>query len=402
MTLIMHTGVPARTRSGQNSGLFLENNPWMSKFYIFTQRYTLSLAAMALACVFTCISYSCSEASPPKNNSKTIPDKVPGPAKSKIVTPADRSNHVVGQTLEITIDSGELTVDSFQVYLDGNIRGVSRDMQGFFLETTGTNVGTRDLRLVVYFDDGSREELVTRITLLSDITPRAYGYRVIQSFPHDTRAYTQGLVYDKGFIIEGTGQYGESTLRKTKLETGQLLKVHRLAPEFFGEGVAVYDDKIIQITWKSRVGFVYDRESFALLKKIYYPNAEGWGITYDGTDLIMSDGSEYLIFLDKEFFTEKKRVQVLDNKGPVRNLNELEYINGLVYANVYQTDLIVTIDPATGRVMSKIDLAGLLKPADRHSRIDVLNGIAHDPDKDRLFVTGKNWPKIFEIEIFPR
>lgn len=226
-----------------------------------------------------------------------------------------------------------------------------------------------------------------------------YGYKIVQTFPHDPGAFTQGLVYYKDNILyEGTGMWGESSLRKVDLLTGQVLQIHRLPHEIFGEGITIWGDKIIQLTWQHRKGFVYDRETFTLLGEFSYPT-EGWGITHDGRRLIMSDGSATLFFWDPETFQEIGRIEVYDDKGPVVRLNELEYIHGLIYANVWQTDRIAIIQPETGRVVGWLDLTGLLKPEDRHARVDVLNGIAYDAQGDRLFVTGKYWPKLFQIQL---
>lgn len=241
------------------------------------------------------------------------------------------------------------------------------------------------------------EGAVTAVKVSEDIP--VYGYRVIKTFPHDPKAFTQGLVYYKDNILyEGTGMWGESSLRKVDLLTGNVLQIHRLPNEIFGEGITLWNDTIIQLTWQHRKGFVYDRETFTLLKEFYYPT-EGWGITHDGRRLIMSDGSATLFFWDPETFQEIGRIEVRDDKGPVVRLNELEYINGLIYANVWLTDRIAIIQPETGRVVGWVDLTGLLKPEDRHARVDVLNGIAYDAQGDRLFVTGKYWPKLFQIQI---
>lgn len=231
----------------------------------------------------------------------------------------------------------------------------------------------------------------------TEATP-VYGYRVIRTYPHDPRAFTQGLVYDAGELFEGTGIRGQSTLRRVELETGQVRQQHALPAQYFGEGIAVFGDEIIQLTWQSHLGFVYDKASFKLRKQFSYPT-EGWGITYDGSRLIMSDGTSNLYFLDPETLAETDRIEVHDEQGPVIRLNELEYIQGEVFANVWQTNRIARIDPLTGRVRAWIDLTGLLSSADRQQRVDVLNGIAYDAENDRLFVTGKWWPNVFEIQI---
>ena len=222
--------------------------------------------------------------------------------------------------------------------------------------------------------------------------------RIVGVFPHDPAAYTQGLVFEDGGFYEGTGLWGESIVRRVDLETGEVLQLHSLPPEYFGEGITVWEDRIIQLTWKSGQGFVYDRGSFELLDTFPYPT-EGWGITHDGARLIMSDGTQTLYFWDPETLAEIGSVDVHAGAGPVTRLNELEYVQGMVLANIWQTDLIAVIDPSTGQVAAWIDLRGLLEPEDYAEPVDVLNGIAYDAGSERLFVTGKLWPKVFEIEL---
>ena len=233
----------------------------------------------------------------------------------------------------------------------------------------------------------------------SDVIP-LYSYSIVNTYPHDRDAFTEGLVFDDGFLYEGTGLLGRSTLRRVELETGDVLQIRELPAEFFGEGITIYGDRIIQLTWQSHVGFVYDKDSFELLQEFDYPT-EGWGITHDGTQLIMSDGTSTLHCLDPQTFEEIGQLAVSDNNGPVTRLNELEYVQGEVYANVWQTDRIARISPETGEVVGWVDLEGLLTAEDRSQPVDVLNGIAYDAEANRLFVTGKLWPKLFEIELIP-
>jgi len=229
-------------------------------------------------------------------------------------------------------------------------------------------------------------------------TAELYTYKVINTYPHDREAFTQGLVFENGFLYEGTGIRGRSTLRKVQLQTGKILQACKLPDEFFGEGITVYKDKIIQLTWQSKVGFVYDKNTFELLKKFHYPTP-GWGITHDGRRLIMSDGTAALYFLDPETFKETGRIKVYHDDVPVRGLNELEYVRGQIFANLWPTERIARIEPESGRVVGWIDLKGLLDTKDRSEQADVLNGIAYDSANDRLFVTGKCWPKLFEIKL---
>jgi glutamine cyclotransferase len=229
-------------------------------------------------------------------------------------------------------------------------------------------------------------------------TAPVFTFTVVNTYPHDRKAFTQGLVIADGMLYEGTGLRGQSTLRRVDLTTGHVVQLHALPAHVFGEGITVYRDTIIQLTWQSRVGFVYDTYSFALLQEFTYPT-EGWGITHDGSHLIMSDGTATLYFRHPETFAEVGRIVVHDDTGPVTRLNELEYIQGEIYANVWQTERIAKIDPQTGRVTGWIDLRGLLQPEDVLRPVDVLNGIAYDAEHDRLFVTGKLWPKLFEIRL---
>jgi glutamine cyclotransferase len=227
-----------------------------------------------------------------------------------------------------------------------------------------------------------------------------YGYRIVNVYPHDPEAFTQGLVFQDGILYEGTGLRGASTLRKVDLESGEILQLYSLPPDYFGEGITIYGEHVIQLTWHEETGFVYDKDSFEWLETFTY-TTEGWGITHDGTRLIMSDGTATLYFWDPGTFEEIGRVQVYDDDGPVVRINELEYIQGQVYANIWLTDLVAIIDPQSGQVAAYIDLDGLLASEDRDRQVDVLNGIAYDATGDRLFVTGKWWPKLFEIEMIP-
>jgi glutamine cyclotransferase len=222
--------------------------------------------------------------------------------------------------------------------------------------------------------------------------------RIVNTFPHDRAAFTQGLVFEDGGFYEGTGLNGQSTLRRVALESGEVVQSISLSPEHFGEGIVAWQDRIVQLTWKAGVGFVYDKGSFELLDTFRYPT-EGWGITHDGRRLIMSDGTPTLRFWDPATFGEIGSVEVHAGTDPVTRLNELEYIDGKVFANIWQTDFIAIIDPDTGQVTAWIDLQGLLGPEDYIEPVDVLNGIAYDASSGRLFVTGKLWPKLFEIAL---
>lgn len=228
-----------------------------------------------------------------------------------------------------------------------------------------------------------------------------YGYKIINTYPHDTESFTQGLIIDNGFLYESTGLNGRSSIKIVYLETGKAIKSHKLADKYFGEGITIVDDKIIQLTWRSKKGFVYDKDSLKLLRTFSY-QTQGWGITYDGKYLILSDGSNILYFMDPKSFVVVGKLEVYDDNGEVSKLNELEYINGEIYANIWGKDLIARINPKTGFVSSWIELDGLLSKEDKKKGVDVLNGIAFNPQNGTLLVTGKLWPKIFEIEIIEK
>jgi len=231
-------------------------------------------------------------------------------------------------------------------------------------------------------------------TVAAAATP-VQGFKVVHSYPHDPDAFTQGLFFHDGFLFEGTGLRGRSSIRKVEIETGRVVQAVELPGEVFGEGITQWGDRIIGLTWTEQTAFVLDLKSFKLWRKFNYPG-EGWGITHNEHELIMSDGSPELRFLDPLTFKELRRVRVTADGRPVDQLNELEWVEGQVFANIWQTDRIARIDPKTGRVLGWIDLSGLLR---RSGSDDVLNGIAYDAAKKRLFVTGKLWPRLFEIQL---
>ncbi len=238
-------------------------------------------------------------------------------------------------------------------------------------------------------------------------TVPVYSFEIVRSFPHDPTAFTQGLVYHNGLIYEGTGGKGSdpytSSLRKVELESGKILKKHELGPEYFGEGITIHDDKIYQLTWRERTAFVYNLEDFSLLKEFRY-SGEGWGLTDDGTMLYMSDGTHVIRVVDPETFETKRTIVVNDEKGqPLMQLNELEWVKGEIWTNIWQTGWIVRIDPATGKLLGRIDMNALVQQEQKaNPKADVLNGIAYDEATDRTFVTGKLWTRLFEIKVNPK
>ncbi len=232
-------------------------------------------------------------------------------------------------------------------------------------------------------------------------TQQTDGYQVIHTFPHDQQAYTQGLLYLDGHLYESTGLAGRSSLREEDLDTGRILEMHEVPGQYFAEGLAAWGNTLVQLTWQSHVAFVYDRATFRLLRTAPYPG-EGWGLTADTKNLILSDGTSTLRFLDPETLHEVRRITVKDHHHAIDQLNELEFVHGQIYANIWHADRIARIDPQNGRVLGWIDLTGILPAGRVTDREAVLNGIAFDAVHDRLFVTGKLWPSIFEIKLVPR
>ena len=231
--------------------------------------------------------------------------------------------------------------------------------------------------------------------------PPEYTFKVVHAFPHDPNAFTQGLAYRDGFLYEGTGLNGRSSLRKVRLETGEIVQRIELAPEFFGEGVTLLKNEVVQLTWQSQVGFVYNLSDFHLLRRFSY-SGEGWGLTTNGRDVFMSDGTSQIRVLDPSTLAEKRRIKVRDGDTAIDQLNELEFVDGEIFANVWQTDRIARISPQSGKVVGWIDLRGLMNPVYRLEAGAVLNGIAYDSQGKRLFGTGKLWPNIFEIKVVPK
>ena len=240
-----------------------------------------------------------------------------------------------------------------------------------------------------------------KTSLAGNATP-VYKYKVINRYAHDPAAFTQGLLVDQGRLYESTGLLGQSSLREVDLASGRITRMVKLPQRVFGEGLVLWKDKLIQLTWRSGTAFVFDKKTFQFIKQHKY-TTEGWGITHDNTYLIMSDGSSQLYFRDPDTFEVKRKLEVTDQGKAIDKLNELEYINGAIYANIWQSERIAIISPATGKVSAWLDLTGIDRSMNRKSRPqdNVLNGIAYDKENHRLFVTGKRWPVMYEIEVVP-
>lgn len=298
--------------------------------------------------------------------------------------------------LKLKLVDANIIPDSMILFINSNRIGKLSGL-AYTLETSDLALGSQTIRATAY-KGGLHQTASVSIKLKSNVVPKQYSYRVIKTYPHDPDAYTQGLIYKDGFLYEGTGQKGASSLRKVELEAGKVLQSINLESRHFGEGITLFNDKLYQLTWTSDIGFVYDFASFKQISTFSY-NTQGWGLTNNDKELIMSDGSNIIRFMEPTSFVETHRVEVFTDKEAINQLNELELINGDLYANVYQTNNIVIINPQTGVVKGIIDFKGLLKDSDRTGNEDVLNGIAWDVTGKRLFVTGKLWPKLFQVEL---
>jgi len=319
-----------------------------------------------------------------------------------MTTPARGAVYTIGDPVSVTISTPDtVTADSVEVFMRGKFLGSWSGVGEFACTTEAELPGKAGIRIKIHFDGGKSETHSAQVELLSDLIPKNYSYRVKNTYPHDIRAYTQGLIFYDGWLYEGTGNKGQSTVRKVRLSDGEVVQMRNNSADIFGEGITIFNGQIYQLSYKAQICFIYNLNTFEEIKRVYYQNREGWGLTHNGEELIMGDGTHVLYFIDPEMFTVKRQIEVYDNEGIADSLNELEYINGKIYANRYYTDEIVIIDPATGKVEGRINLKGILPVKERQPSTDVLNGIAWDNSGRRLFVTGKYWPKLFEIDLVP-
>lgn len=329
---------------------------------------------------------------------------------TRLTEPSSALTLPLGKEIPVRLTAPDtVQIDSIQLFLGGELMetvrsGAEAPIRGSFeaiVPTSGQRTGKSGLRLRIFFGNGTSENQSQSVTFLSDLIPREYTYRVVHEYPHDPEAYTQGLEFVDGWLYEGTGNRGSSSLRRVNLTTGEVVQIRNLDQSLFGEGITVFGNRIYQVTYTSQVGFIYDKATFEEIQKVYYQNREGWGLTNNGEELIMSDGTNVIYFLDPELFTVNRQIEVYDHEKAEESLNELEYIDGKIWANRYYTDEIVIIDPETGKVEGRINLKGILKISDRGPNTDVLNGIAWDRNHNRIFVTGKYWPLLFEITPVP-
>ncbi|MCL7763305.1 glutaminyl-peptide cyclotransferase [Polaribacter sp. Z014] len=311
----------------------------------------------------------------------------------------------LNSNLEVTLKEKEdKPVTNVQFFVNG--KEVSSEGNTVSINTTNLGVGKHKISALIFYAEKTKKEN-SFFEVLADKTPIVYDYKIINEYPHDKTAYTQGLEYHDGFLYESTGRRGQSNLRKVEIKTGKVLQKIDLDKKYFGEGMTIFNNKIYWLTWQGKKGFVYNLETFKQEKEFAYNNsAEGWGFTHNGTQLIKSDGTSKIWFLDPDTLKELKSIQVYTNKYAVDNLNELELINGKIYANKYQQNAIVIIDPKTGVVEGIANLKGLHAEMEKTQKLvpqdEVLNGIAFDAENNRLFVTGKHWGKLFEIELIKK
>ena len=301
--------------------------------------------------------------------------------------------------ISVKVKDGELKetnifVDSILVTSEVNAE-FNYTLRGF------KSIGKHTIKAQAVKADGVEGVYFKTFEVLSDVVPEKYSYELVQSYPHNETSFTEGLEIHDGFLYESTGENGKSFIYKTTLKTGQIIKSVKLAEKYFGEGITIFNDHIYQLTYKTKIGFVYDLENMALIDSFHFESAEGWGMTHDEKYLIMDDGTNILTYLDPTTLKTVKKLQVYDDKDAVVYLNELEYSEGYIYANLWTTNLIVKIDPQTGKVLAKIDLEGILSMLNT-DQVDVLNGIAIDPVTKKMYVTGKLFPKLFEIKLIKK
>lgn len=295
--------------------------------------------------------------------------------------------------LELSVENPKnLKIDSILYFINNKPSKESIDLKD--LKLGDLNVSAQ------IFSEGEKRDLKSTITILSNSAPKVYSFRIINEYPHDINSYTQGLEFYKGELYESTGQHGESKLRKVDYKTGEILKNIDLDKQYFGEGLTIFNNQIYQLTWQSKIGFVYDIETFERLSSFKFNKSkEGWGICNDGKTLLKSDGTEKIWTLNTTTLTEEDFIQAYTNKGKVIGLNELEWVNGKIYSNRYQKDGVAIINPKNGAIEGVIDFSSLKKKVKQHKGLDVLNGIAWNSETSTLFVTGKRWDKLFEVEV---
>lgn len=362
---------------------------------IFAQISVVSITKIVF-CSFVFVSLSCNNGS----GEKKIPSSVVVRSAIEASFIGGNSNYRIGDTaaLRVSLKDSLKNLEGIEVYLNDVLYSTEKSFPfNISIATTDLKTGRNAVRISA-LTTNKIETKTTSFTLFAPNKPKMLTYRILAVYDHDKMAYTQGLFFHEGKLYEGTGQKKISSLRLVDLESGNIERLQKMDGSLFGEGIAYFEGQIYQLTWVSQVGFVYNASDFEVNRKVYY-SGEGWGLTSDSTFLIRSDGTNVLSFHDPANFSLERRLEVYTNEGPLEKLNELEYINGKIYANVYQSDYVAIIDPNNGVVESMLDLKGILQKKYRTKQTDVLNGIAYDAVGKRIFVTGKYWAKLFEISI---
>ena len=315
-------------------------------------------------------------------------------------SPSQGQNFNIGDDIQVKLDVPQSAkIDSITYLIDGALIEKTTNADSILLTTNNLSLGYRMITAIVKQGD-QRDTITSNIVLKTSREPVKLSYKIVNTFPHDTSAYTQGLSYIDGKLLESTGRYGSSQLEYVDLNSGKTLQKTALAAEYFGEGSVKIDDRIVMLTWLQNIGLIFDAKTFKQIGTFPYETSrEGWGLTFDGKNLLRSDGSHRIWLMNAKTYKEESFIEVYDNKGEVSSLNELEFIDGKIYANVYLTNKIVIINPKSGLVEAEIDLTELVPKTSAKNEIDVLNGIAWDAKGKRLFVTGKKWPKLFQIQL---
>ena len=361
-----------------------------------------SIASLLFTTLTLVLSLSCCRKNAPQHTDNLAGQVVP--TRVRMVSPRPDLVITSGDSVQIEFEQSDTTatIDSVAVSAGkGPVATRHGKPARLYWNSANSRVGKITLKVLFYFSDSLQESHNINLVVLSNLEPQQYTYRVIRKYPHDDKAYTQGLVYSNGKLYESTGLEGKSSVRIVDMETGKPEKITHLAPQYFGEGIALFKDQIYQITYRSQVGFVYDKNTLNEIRSFDYQFLEGWGLTTNDKYLIMTDGSAQLFYLEPEFFTQVDRIEAFDNKGRIDSLNEIEYINGKIFANVYGESFIVVIDPESGKVTGKVELETLMPAGSKGDYNKVLNGIAYNADNGHLYVTGKNWPVLYELELKP-
>ena len=322
------------------------------------------------------------------------------PAKNLSISLDDNRNDFKrNELVDVQINSKKEALIQDVTY---SIDGKNLKIQGGQIKLDVEKLGNKTLIARLQFD-GEAVEINKKIRVLSDIAPELYTYEVINEFPHDMTAFTQGLEFDGDYLYEGTGRKGQSSLRKTNLETGEIIQKIDLDYNYFGEGITVLGNKIYQLTWNSKTGFIYDTETLEIQGSFQYGKSqEGWGLCNDGSRLYKSDGTERIWILNAETLAEEDFIEIVTDKSVFNKANELEYVDGKIYANVWQKESMMIINASTGAIEGVVNFGGLKERVKQHPDLDVLNGVAYHPERETFFVTGKNWNKLFEIRIFKK